>query len=77
MRPNCTSINQYLPNDKKVYKPDVQLICKRLNVFDRNLDRDKDSKLLADTWLLILEEQLLAHKVQMSTEKRLSILFRY
>ncbi len=67
MKPNSTSINQYLPLDKQVYKYNIDSICKRLNVSIRDLDRNVDSKLLADTWLLILKEQLLAQK-ELETE---------
>lgn len=77
MKPNSTSINKYLSLDKQVYKHNINSICKRLNVSIKDLDRDVDSKLLADTWILMLKEQLLAHKEQIAIEKRLSILYRY
>lgn len=65
MKPNCTSINKYLPLDKKVYKHNINSICKRLNVSIKDLDRDVDSKLLSDTWILMLKEQSLKMLLKM------------
>lgn len=49
IKPNSTSINQHLPLNKQVYKYNINDTCKRSNVSIKDLDRNNDSKLLADT----------------------------
>lgn len=78
MQPNPTSVNAYLPKKKHVYKYNLRDIKTVLKETGKIIfEREADSKLFADTWLLMLEEEKQRKIAENNLRKELLVLYHH